>query len=513
MALHDLLVVGCGPVGAVAANLAGAAGLSTVVVEQAEEVFDRPRAIHFDAHVMRILQQAGVAEALAPETRTWRRSTFRGADGEPIRVHEWPPDRPQGWDAHHLFYQPQLEALLRARLAERPEVSVRLGSEVVELEQDAEAVTVRVQDRATGRAEELRARWVLGADGASSFVRAQAAIGLLDLDFDEPWMVIDLLCDRELGRPDESEMFCDPRRPATRVPGPGRHHRWEFMLLPGETPEEIQRPEAVAELLRPWVAPDEVELLRASVYRFHALVAERWRDGRSFLCGDAAHQTPPFLGQGMCHGIRDVQNLVWKLAAIRDGAAPEELLESYEAERRPHVETIIAMAVEAGREVCLLDPVAAAERDARTRRAAQTGELPRTTFQGMPPLVGGLFTRPGAGELLPQPEVRTRGGRRALLDEEVGTTAMLVAPPALAGELGELAHSLGAAVVTVGDETVPGAVRAPAELAAWLADRGGTCAVVRPDRYVHAIAGDAEEAREALRELCGLLAPAQPATG
>ena len=502
--MHDLLIVGCGPVGAVAANLAGAAGLSTCVVERGEDVVDLPRAIHFDAHVMRILQQAGVADEVLPATRVWKRSTFYGADGGPIRVHDWAQQRSLGWDAHYLFYQPELETTLRERLARRNDVDVRLGADVIAVQQDEGCVSVSVRDRATGTSDQLHARYLLATDGAASFVRAQRGIALIDLDFDQPWMVIDLLCERQLGRPDESEMFCDPRRPATRVPGPGRHHRWEFMLLPGETAEEIQRPASIEALLRPWVTIDEVQILRASVYRFHALVAERWRDGRVFLAGDAAHQTPVFLGQGLCHGIRDVQNLIWKLAAVFGGGPADVLLDSFEAERRPHVETIIAMAVAAGRDICMLDPVVARERDARMRREAAAGLLPPTTFQGMPPLHGDLLTRHGAGELFPQPQVRTSDGRTALMDDVVGTTPALVAGPGSAGELGGLAARLGAAMVTVAAEGSGPRATEPGAVERWIAERGGTIAVLRPDRYVHAIVDDHTEAGDALRELCAL---------
>jgi 3-(3-hydroxy-phenyl)propionate hydroxylase len=504
--MYDLMIVGCGPVGAVAANLAGAAGLSTVVVERAETVFDLPRAIHFDAHVMRILQQAGVAEEVLAETRVWKRSTFYGADGEPIRVHEWAQERSLGWDAHYLFFQPTLEKTLRDRLSRRDNVELRLGVELVNLEQHEDAVTGRVRDRASGRTEEVSARYVLAADGASSFGRTHSGIPLVDLEFDEPWMVIDLLCARELGRPDESEMFCDPQRPATRVPGPGSHHRWEFMLLPGETPDQIQRPESIEALLRPWVAMSEVQILRASVYRFHALVADRWRDRRLFLAGDAAHQTPVFLGQGLCHGIRDVQNLLWKIAAALAGDQDDDLLDSFEAERRPHVETIISMAVNAGRDICLLDPIAAAERDARMRHDATAGTLPRTTFQGMPALHGGLFTRPGSGELFPQPNVRTRDGQKALMDDVTGTAPTVVATAPAARELSTLAATVGAKLVTVEDGAGHD-ITAPIELNQWLREHGGTAAILRPDHYVHAVTDDMEDAAEALHELCALTAP------
>ena len=504
--MRDLIIVGCGPVGAVAGNLAGAAGLSVSVLERATDVFELPRAIHFDAHTLRILQQAQIARDILPETRVWKRSTFYGADGQPIRVHEWPDDQIYGWDAHYLFYQPTLEKLLRAGLNRHRAVRLQLGVEVVAVKQHADHVTVTTREVATGRQGEVSGRHLIAADGASSFVRDSTGIRLLDDGFDEPWLVIDLLCDRELGRPNESEMFCDPRRPSTRVPGPGRHHRWEFMLLPGETPEQMQQPDVIRALLKPWVSLDEVELLRASVYRFHSLIAERWRDGLVFLAGDAAHQTPPFLGQGLCHGIRDVQNLIWKIAAATRGGRTEPLLESYEAERRPHVTRIINMAVHAGREICLLDPAAAAERDQRLRRAALTGELPRTTFQGLPPLEGGLFSgTTAAGELFPQPTIRSGQGHVALFDDLVPPDVAVVATNDAAPAISAAAAELDVPVVAVGEMPAKhgtGLIATSDHLAKWFEERGGRFAVLRPDRYVFGMASETDEAEAMLRDLC-----------
>jgi 3-(3-hydroxy-phenyl)propionate hydroxylase len=505
--LRDLIIVGCGPVGAVAGNLAGAAGLSVSVLERATDVFKLPRAIHFDAQIMRILQQAQVARDMLQETRVWKRSTFYGADGQPIRVHEWPDDQVYGWDAHYLFYQPTLEKLLRAGLNRHQAVHVQLGVEVVAVRQHADHVTVTTREVATGRHAEVSGRHLIAADGASSFVRDSLGIRLLDDGFDEPWLVIDLLCERELGRPGESEMFCDPRRPSTRVPGPGRHHRWEFMLLPGETPERMQQPDVIRALLRPWVSLDEVELLRASVYRFHSLIAERWRDGLVFLAGDAAHQTPPFLGQGLCHGIRDVQNLIWKIAAATRGGRAESLRESYEAERRPHVRRIINMAVIAGREICMLDPAAAAERDQRLRRARLAGDLPLTTFQGLPPIEDGLFSgTTAAGELFPQPAIQSGNGNVALFDDLVPPDVAVVTTNDAAPALSSAAAELDVPVVAVGEMPAKyggGLIATSDHLVKWFEERGGRFAVLRPDRYVFGVASEAGEAEAMLRELCG----------
>jgi 3-(3-hydroxy-phenyl)propionate hydroxylase len=512
----DLVIVGCGPVGAMAANLAGQAGLSAVVIEEARQIYDLPRAIHFDAQIMRILQQAGLAEAVLPHTRVSERSTFYGADSKIIRVHNWPRGTPYGWQAHYMFYQPELERVLRAGLGRYEQVDVRLGVRVTGLAQHPSSVSVTTEDTVTGERGEITARYLIGADGASSLVRSAGAVRLLDRNFDEPWLVVDVRTDIELAGPNESEMFCDPARPSTRVPGPGNHHRWEFMLLPGESPVDMQQPEAVLTLLKPWLRADDVEIIRASVYRFHALVADRWRAGRVFLVGDAAHQTPPFLGQGLCHGIRDVQNLIFKIGAALAGGPEDTLLDSYQAERRPHVEQIIDIAVTVGRDICLLDPVAAAERDQRMRNAAASGMEIQTTFQAVPPLHGGLFTATvGAGELFPQPEVRATDRASgdiaarppALFDDVVGDEPTIVAVPRAARELRDLAAELAMPLVTTEAASAgPGhLVAVSGNLDGWLADRRATVAIVRPDRYVQGTTDDLGEAEAMARDLRALL--------
>lgn len=501
----DVVIVGYGPVGAMAANLAGRAGLSVLAVDRSTEVFQLPRAIHFDAHIMRILQQVGLAEQMAGQSRIWRRSTFYGADGDPIRVHDWPTDKPYGWDAHYLFYQPEMERALRDGARRYSNVEVRLGTELVAVTQDDDHVQVTTKDVGTRESRSIRSRYVLAADGAASTVRSLAGIELVDGDFDEPWLVVDVRCDREIGRPDESEMFCDPARPATRVPGPGNHHRWEFMLLPHENPVDMQRPEAIAALLAPWVSMDEVEIVRASVYRFHSLVAQRWRDGRVFLVGDAAHQTPPFLGQGLCHGLRDVHNLITKIRCINGSAAPEELLSCYESERRPHVQSIIEMAVASGREICTLDATAAMERGVRMRSAMAQGAAPRTTFQGMPPLSSGVVDdSPGAGELFPQPLLDLPDGTQALFDDgtpiDVVVTAFVDDPD----ELERLRSRVEAAVVGV-LTTSPGSSTGPTTTSAyaydWFTQHRVSYAVLRPDRYVFGTATTADRAASLVAEL------------
>jgi 3-(3-hydroxy-phenyl)propionate hydroxylase len=509
--VHDLTIVGCGPVGAVAANLAANAGLSVVVVDRADAIFELPRAIHLDGHVMRILQQAGLADAVSEHTRIWRRSTFYGADGLPIRVHDWPLEQVQGWDAHYLFYQPTLEQVLRDGFERFEALEFRRNSEVVALRQRSEGATVVVRDTKSGVEEELESRFVLGADGASSIVRSLSGIELFDNDFDEPWLVVDVISDKEIGRADESEMFCDPRRPSTRVPGPGRHHRWEFMLLPGETAEQMQRPEVVHSLLSPWVALDEVQIVRSSVYRFHSLVAERWRDGNVFLAGDAAHQTPPFLGQGLCHGIRDSQNLIWKMRCVLDDADAEPLLSSYQTERLPQVTQIIEMSVNSGRDICILDRDLADERDRRIRREEASGKRAATTFRGLPPLVAGILSSSAAaGELFPQPVLRRSNQADARLDDVIGANVAVITLED-GVQLRDVVETYGVSLVVLDRSIECVGTLSAAAMKDWFEDRGGRFVVLRPDRYVYGVASTIEATESLLKDLIRYVRPTSDA--
>src|SRR5581483_12523500 len=274
----------------------------------------------------------------------------------------------------YFFYQPELEAALRAGMRRFHHVELRLGTELKDLSQDHDGVTLRFNSDET-----VCARYVIGCDGARSTVRKALGIRLDDLSFDEPWLVVDAEVDGPISFPPFagvpagadlqrlSVMLCDPRRPATIVPGRGKHRRWEFMLLPGESDVEMMQPHVVATLIAPWVQGVTHRIVRAATYHFHGLVAEQWHKDRVFLAGDAAHQTPPFFGQGMCHGLRDIANLAWKLALVLRGAAGAALLETYQCERDPHVRAVIGAAVEAGRYICELDPARAAARDERLR--------------------------------------------------------------------------------------------------------------------------------------------------
>ncbi|WP_448577452.1 bifunctional 3-(3-hydroxy-phenyl)propionate/3-hydroxycinnamic acid hydroxylase MhpA [Thermaurantiacus sp.] len=381
----DVVIIGLGPVGAVMALLLADEGLRVTVIERERHLYPHPRAAHFDHEIMRLFQSLGLADAALACSRVASAYEFRGADGAPLFRFELPREgTPSGWAASYMFNQPDLEAAIRGRLHANPFVSLCLGARYVGHVQSSEHVVVQVSDDPGDR--EIVASWLIGADGASSAVRATSAISLDDLGFDEPWLVVDVAPEQDAPLSEINLQICDPARPTTCVPlGPGRH-RFEFMVLAGDDPSRIGSPEFVQSLLEPWGCAGRVRILRTAVYRFHALIARQWRQGRVFLIGDAAHQMPPFAGQGMCSGLRDAANLAWKLAMVHRGQAGDRLLDSYQSEREPHVRALVHLAIEMGKVVCTLDPENARRRDEALRARVARGEpaLPAAS----PPALG-----------------------------------------------------------------------------------------------------------------------------
>jgi 3-(3-hydroxy-phenyl)propionate hydroxylase len=483
MADHtEVAVIGFGPCGAVAAGLLGQSGFEVLAVDRAREVYDKPRAIAIDHEILRLLDGMGVAEAVLPFTAPFPASEHFGAEGQLIRrVDMVPEPYPMAFVPTMVFTQPLVEGALRAHAIAQPGVTLELGTELVGIEDDMRHVTLRLK-RDDGEERVVTAGTVIACDGASSFVRRSLGIGFEDLVFDEPWLVVDLrVTPAGLAKlPANAAQFCDPARPITYIVGPGNHRRFEIMLLPREDPQAMQQPETVLRLLSRWLAPGEAELWRAASYRFHALVASEWRSGRVFLAGDAAHQQPPFIGQGMCQGLRDVANIAWKLAAVRDGADPA-LLDTYAEERGLHVRTLTARIKAIGRQICERDPDAARARDAALI-AQGGGRAPVVTRQEIvPPLEAGLLAtpaHPAQGTLFPQPWVR-RGDGWARMDRVTGRGWRLFAASDLPGAW----HFAGSGPRALQERD--------GVAAAWFARHGVLAALVRPDHYVFGVAADA----------------------
>ena len=523
---YQVVVVGFGPSGAVATSLLGSHGIRTLTIDRLRTVYDKPRAIAIDHEILRLFDNLGVADRVLPYVAPFPASQHFGAEGQLIRRIDMVPEPyPLGYTPSMVFTQPPVEEALRDHAVSYGSVEVSLGTELLDLEQSEAGVTLNLRSD-DGQTRTVTTDYVIACDGASSGVREQLGIVLEDLVFDEPWLVVDVLVNEEaLGKlPQSAAQYCDPARPTTFIIGPGNHRRWEIMLLPEEDPHEAQQPEEVWKLLSKWLTPDDATLWRAASYRFHALVAREWRLGRIFLAGDAAHQQPPFIGQGMCQGLRDVSNLIWKLDLILKGQSGDALLDTYEEERSEHVRELTTRIKAIGKVICERDPEAARERDARI--LAEGGGQPRTITRQeiVPPLQKGLLASQddkAKGTLFPQPWVHTETGRK-LLDAAVGAGWRLIADgrhtPDIPQAVRQQADELGLHVIKIGSsgnafsgqgtDAHDAVIELDGVLARWFDAHGCHAAIVRPDHYVFGTASGEESLTELMEDLQARLRPA-----
>ncbi|MHC2335032.1 bifunctional 3-(3-hydroxy-phenyl)propionate/3-hydroxycinnamic acid hydroxylase MhpA [Bradyrhizobium sp. USDA 4454] len=474
--LYDVAIVGFGPVGATLANLLALEGLSVIALDREAAPYALPRAVHFDDEVMRVFQAIGLADQILPFTHVSPGMHFIDGDGKlfldwsrPLQI------GPTGWHTSYRFHQPDLERVLRAGARAHTSVDIRLRADAFAIDQRSDHVAIRFESLANGKLEEAKARYVVGCDGARSLVRRLIGSELDDLGFHERWLVIDAILKRpkpELG--DYSVQFCDARRPATYVRSVGDRRRWEIAIMPDDDVQRITDPENVWKLLARWITPDDADLERAASYSFHSVIASSWRRKRLLIAGDAAHQTPPFLGQGMCAGIRDVANLAWKLGRVIRGEASDVLLNSYQSERYPHVREYIELAVRLGSLI-----------NATRIEGREVGAEPRRMATIKPRLGPGLF-RHGctvAGTPVPQPKLSS--GRR--LDDHVGYRFAALARPEFLDGLDIAMHERCCqhGIVLVSDGQGP--------LNDWLDSVDANAALVRPDRYIVGLAKTPEE--------------------
>ncbi|MFJ7077552.1 bifunctional 3-(3-hydroxy-phenyl)propionate/3-hydroxycinnamic acid hydroxylase [Streptomyces sp. NPDC098781] len=473
-----VVIIGAGPVGVTAALLLARRGVRSVVLERHQEVYPLPRALVVDDEVRRILQAVGVGEEFAALARPGNGLRLLDARHRVMAEFRRAEHGPHGYPQTSMFEQPALERLLRDALARRPECELLSGVEVTRIAPDSEGL-VRVTYRDETGDHHLWADAVLGCDGANSLTRESIGAVWEDLRFEERWTVVDARTTADVRCWEGVDQVCDPDRPATFMRVGEDSYRWEFRLREGE---ELP----VRELVAPWLPPSydgHFEVVRETAYTFRARIADRWRRGRVFLLGDAAHLTPPFIGQGLCAGLRDAYNLSWKLARVLRQGGDERLLDTYESERKPHARHLIRLAVAMGWAMTGGQDGAAA---LRRRALAVLCRVPGLTgaFGGslsLPltpgPLVRRGARRPLAGTHCPQPWVDA-DGRRTRLDEVLGDAFTVLTAAEPSPSLTALAHGLGVRAVPVAE------LRDDGTLAAWLRAGRADAVLLRPDRVV-----------------------------
>ena len=487
-----VVIVGAGPTGITAATKLAQYGVDVLVLDRWDDVYPQPRAVHLDDEVYRLVASLGCASEFAAISRPARGLQLRDRNFRVLaQFHRECAESANGYPQANMFDQPEFEAMLRRNLKHFPHAVVRGNAEVTgAVPIGSDKVQVTFTDRVTGREHRVETTYLLGCDGANSMVRTAIGACMEDFTFQQRWLVVDVATTADLGQWDGVHQVCDPHRASTYMRIGDARYRWEFRLIGDETADDYGTLAAVYPLLRPWlsgVAPDELELLRVAEYTFRAQVADRWRRGHMFLLGDAAHLTPPFIGQGLCAGLRDAMNLAWKLAGVVSGWLPESVLDTYEQERVPHARYMIRFALAMG---------------AAMTAGGETGNLLRRVVVPRLHLIPGVrekivdSTTPAlhgtelvlkqrgrrqlAGRLCPNSALPD-GGR---LDAVIGRKfAVITAIPLDSAQQAEMTRR-GAVVVNAHPGT---------ELALWLQAGRARVAVVRPDRTVMCAGRDVGE--------------------
>jgi 2-polyprenyl-6-methoxyphenol hydroxylase-like FAD-dependent oxidoreductase len=488
----DVVIVGYGPVGQYLSFKLGRLGWTSACIERFPQAYAFPRAVHFDDEVARLFQSIGLDPDANPAIKQFS-DIYRwvNADRETLLELDWRGTGPSGWHGNYFFYQPDLEREINAIVTTEPRAHVFRGWEAIEITQDADTATVLAREFEAGpdgRTRTFRCRYVVGGDGANSFVRSRMDVRTIDLGFEFDWLIVDLLPHEPLDPDLGAWQWCRPERPTTVVPGGSAHRqRLEFMRLPGETIDDLNTEETAWRLVGEFgLTPENAILERHVVYTFRASWCDRWRDRRLFLAGDAAHLMPPFAGQGMCAGLRDAENLAWKLDAVLRGKADDSLLDSYGPERIGHVRHFIEMSMDLGQVICVSDPEAAAARDARMKGVLNHPELAPTPAP--PPHLGPGITgsHPQAGHLSYQGLV-TAGEVSGRFDDVFGYGwTVLGRPGAFASvrpETRAWAEAYGLRFVEIGE----GAPVSDDDgtYTAWLDSLDADAVIVRPDFYVY----------------------------
>jgi len=504
----DVIIIGYGPTGKVLARLLSDAGKSVAIVERWPAAYPLPRAVGYDHEIKRMMHKLGVAQKIEAVSRPMHHYIWYNADWKVLIELDQSVESISGGPLGYLFNQPELEQILEEDLLGRPGISLFLSHEALSVSQNENGASVVLAPFSgadvpvdMAEAKTISARYLVGCDGANSIVRTAMDSEIYDHGFDADWLVVDVIPNEgtDLPIPDAAQ-WCNPARPTTIVPSGVRNRRWEFMVMPGEDLEELAREEKVWELLSPWITPKDGKIIRSATYNFRSRLARGWRKGRFLIAGDAAHLMPPFIGQGMCSGLRDAWTLGWKLAAVLDERATESILDDYETERSAHVDAVIRTSMQMGQIVCVPDEAAAAERDA----AFFSGKVPPPP--AFPGLSGGMIDTDEtgapiglAGALMPHSDL-SDGTRTVRLDDLRDRPGFVLLVNGLAHD--GITPVAAAAMEALDCLAVPFSPARYSDVSGRLsemfAESGAKAVLVRPDFYAFGSAETADQAEAML---------------
>ena len=475
--IFDIGIIGYGPVGATLSGLLSSLGLSVVVIEKNKGVSPTARAINTDSEQLRTFNFLNIATEVIANSRQLKKVHFTDSEFNPYSTIDIPEEDKLGWPPTLLFYQPELETIIRSNNLNFKNLKILENTEAVNIESTD---PVRVDIRNNKKDSPIYCKYLIGCDGANSFVRKYINAKLIDFGFDQDWIVIDAHTTKQIDiSKDEAKQICDPNRLKTYVPGRRNHKRFEFKLLKGETKKDFTKIK-VWKLLSPWINKNNSKIERAVVYKFHACIADKWRDKNIFIAGDAAHQMPPFLGAGMGTGIRDALNLAWKIFLVIRGKADEKLLETYQLEREPHANWTIQQAKLIGE---MMEQYSYREKGEKYVPSSKGyGEV-------FPHLTYGYYGDPTDG-LIATPFCRfDLGGSKKDSDGYFGWNFGLISKKKLTNEINLILKKMNIKVLSVNDNKLKNYFK------------NANYLLIRPDKYLFSRSKTNSELKEALSEL------------
>ena len=488
----DLIIVGLGPVGAVVANLLAPFNISILVIEKNKYIHPTPRAIHFDGEIMRIFQNIGLANLIKKIARpSYQGMKFVDKNDKTLLVRKANKKvGDQGWYNNWYFFQPELENILRLGLNRFNNVSLRLGETLIKIKEFNNKITLTTNTASSNIKVKYSGKWVIGCDGTKSLISQKISEKVKNLGFDEKWLVIDLNIKKESKRtkklPDYTIQHCNPIRPMTRCCINQSKRRWEIKILPGDDLNKIVQKKFLWSILSPWLNPDDAEIERAQIYTFHSIIKDKWRKNNLLIAGDSAHQSPPFLGQGLCAGIRDASSLAWRLGFIIQGKAKSSILDTYAYERKKHVLEFIKLAVKCG------ELINTGKKKLITKNLNNDYRNKNSTFNYPKPQLGkGLwqFGKVPLGQITPQ-----FFSNNKLLDDKAVYKFILIENCTLKKDLKTNDKKLIKEFEII-------IISANKEIIRWLRSINSNVALIRPDRYLYGVANDYNGTKKLLNKL------------